>query len=39
MQKTWVQPLGWKDTLEKEMTTHCLGNRLDRGAWEATVLG
>ena len=22
MQKTWVQPLGWKDPLEKEMATH-----------------
>ena len=22
MQKTWVQSLGWKDPLEKEMATH-----------------
>jgi len=22
MQKTWVQSLGWEDTLEKEMATH-----------------
>ena len=22
MQETQVQPLGWEDTLEKEMTTH-----------------
>ena len=22
MQETWVQPLGWKDPLEKEMATH-----------------
>ena len=22
MQETWVQSLGWKDTLEKEMATH-----------------
>jgi len=22
MQETWVQSLGWKDPLEKEMTTH-----------------
>ena len=22
MQETWVQSLGWKDLLEKEMTTH-----------------
>ena len=22
MQETWVQSLGWEDTLEKEMATH-----------------
>ena len=22
MKETWIQPLGWKDLLEKEMTTH-----------------
>ena len=22
MQETWVQSLGWKDPLEREMTTH-----------------
>ena len=22
LQETWVQSLGWKDTLEKEMVTH-----------------
>ena len=22
MQKTWVQSLGWEDSLEKEMVTH-----------------
>ena len=22
MQETWVRPLGWEDTLEKEMETH-----------------
>ena len=22
MQKTWVQSLGWEDSLEKEMATH-----------------
>jgi len=22
MQETWVQPLGWKELLEKEMATH-----------------
>ena len=27
MQKTWVQSLGWEDSLEKEMATH--SNILD----------
>ena len=31
------------DTLEEEMTTHssilCLGNLMDRGAWQAAVHG
>ena len=22
MRETWVQPLGWEDPLEKDMTTH-----------------
>ena len=22
MQETWIQSLGWEDTLEKELTTH-----------------
>ena len=40
MQQTWIQSLGWKDPLEKEMATHsCLGNPLDRGARQATVHG
>ena len=39
-QETWIQSLGWKDPLEKEMATHsCLGNPLDRGARQATVHG
>ena len=45
MQKTWVQSLGWEDSLEKEMVTHCgthsgtrlvgtrLENPMDREAW------
>ena len=43
MQETRVQPLGWEDTLEKEMATH--SNILAweipmvRGAWRATVHG
>ena len=42
-QKMRVQSLGWEDPLEKEITTHfqysCLGNPMDRGAWQAAVLG
>ena len=39
-----VWPLGWEDTLEKEMATHslqysCLENPVDKGAWWATVPG
>jgi len=33
VQETWVQSLGWKDPLEKEMATHsiipCLENSMD----------
>ena len=43
MWKTWVQPLGWEDLLEKEMATHSssLAWRIpmDRGAWQATIHG
>ena len=42
-QETWVQSLGWEDTLEKGMTAHssfsCLENSMDRGAWRTTVYG
>ena len=42
-QRIWVQSLGWKDALEKEMATHSstLAWRilLDRGTWRATVHG
>ena len=32
--------LGQEDSLEKEMATHsCLGNPMDRGAWQATIHG
>ena len=38
-----VRSLGWEDPLEEEMATHssnsCLGNPMDRGAWQATVQG
>ena len=41
MQKTSVRPLGWEDTLEKGMATHCsiLAWRIpmDRGAWRDTI--
>ena len=41
--ETWVQPLGWEDTLKKGMTTHSsiIAWRIpmDRGAWWATVHG
>ena len=41
MQETWVQSLRWEDPLENGMTTllqySCLGNRMDRGAWQTIV--
>jgi len=43
MQETWVQSLGWEDSLEEEMATHSsiLAWRIsmDRGAWRARVHG
>ena len=42
IQETWVQSLGGKDPLEKEMAIHSniLAWRIkDRGAWQATVHG
>ena len=43
MWETWVQSLGWEDSLEEGMATHCsiLAWRIpmDRGAWRATVHG
>ena len=42
-QEMWVQSLGQEDPLEKEIVTHthisCLGNAMDREAWQATVHG
>ena len=39
----WIQPLGWDDPLEEEMTTHsqysCLKNSMDRGDWQAIARG
>ena len=39
MQETQVQSLGQEDPLEKEMALQysCLGNPMDRGAWQTTV--
>ena len=41
MQETWVQSLGWEDTLEKGMSSHSLilawRIPMDKGAWQAPV--
>ena len=43
MCETWVQTLGWEDSLEEGMATHpnTLAKRIpmDKGAWQATVHG
>ena len=43
LRKTWVQSLGWEDSLEEGMATHSsiLAWRIpeDRGAWQSTVHG
>ena len=43
MQETWVQTLGWEDSLEEghgnPLQYSCLENPMDRGAWQATVHG
>ena len=43
LKETWVQSLGWEDSLEKGMETHSsiLAWRIpmDRGIWQATVHG
>ena len=43
MQETWVQSLGLKDPVEKEMATHSsilgLENSKDKGAWWVSVHG
>ena len=43
MQETWVQSLGWEDSLERGMATplqySCLENSMDRGTLWATVHG
>ena len=38
IRETWVQPLCWKDSLEKGVAPlqyFCLENSIDRGAWQA----
>ena len=41
--QTCIRSLGWEDPLEKGMTTllqySCLGNPMEKGAWQATVYG
>ena len=43
MWETWVQSLGWEDSLEEGMATHStiLAWRIpmDRGAWQAIAHG
>ena len=42
MQETRVQSLGQQDLLEKEgnpLQNSCLGNPMERGAWQGTVHG
>ena len=43
MRETWVQSLGWEDSLEEGMATHStiLAWRIpmDRGAWQAIAHG
>ena len=43
MQEMLVQSLGWEDPLEEGMATQsqysCLENPIDRGAWQAIIMG
>ena len=40
-QETWIRCMGWEDTLQEGMVTHCScwENPMDRGAWWARVHG
>ena len=42
-QEIQVLSLGWEDPLKKEMANplqySCMGSPMDRGAWQATVMG
>ena len=42
MWETWVRSLDWGDHLQEGIATHCSiqwGISMDRGTWEAVVLG
>ena len=43
MRETWVQTLGWEDSLEgghgNPLQCSCLENAMDRGPWWAAVHG
>ena len=43
MPETWVQSLGWEDSLEEDIATHssilAWSIPMDRGAWPAAVYG
>ena len=43
MWETWVQSLGWEDSLEKGVANllqySCLEIPMDRGVWRATMHG
>ena len=43
MQETWVQSLGWEDSLEEVMATHssilALRIPVDRGGWVLQSMG
>ena len=39
MQETWVQSLGWEDSLEEGIATHSGILSMDRRVWRAIVQG
>ena len=39
VQETWVQSLGWEDSLEEGIATHSGILSMDRGVWRAIVHG
>ena len=38
MQETQVRSLAWEDPLEEGMAYSCLGNPMDRGAWQEPIV-